>query len=91
MKICVDVYSLLPPRTGVGNYVYYLLNNLFKIDKENQYVLLSPKKFDINFDGYGIELVKNFISLPPKTAPVLWYNFFLPIKFQKYKCDLLFS
>jgi glycosyltransferase involved in cell wall biosynthesis len=91
MKICIDAYSLVPPRTGVGNYVYYLLKYLFKIDKKNQYVLLSPRKFDINFDGYGTEFIKDFLSLPPKTAPVLWYNFLLPIKFKKYKCDLLFS
>jgi glycosyltransferase involved in cell wall biosynthesis len=92
MKICVDVNVLRPPRTGIENYVHYLLNYLFKIDKENQYVLLSSKKFDINFfNSYGTEFVKDFLSLPLKPALIFWYNFFLPVKFKKYKCDLLFS
>lgn len=40
MNIGVDIRSLMSPiRSGVGEYTYNLLDNLFKIDKKNGYFL----------------------------------------------------
>ena len=39
MKITIDASSLLPPRTGVGNYVFHLVRNLLRMDSVNHYNL----------------------------------------------------
>lgn len=43
MKIGIDCRTILNPssgeRAGVGHYTYFLVKNLLKIDKKNQYVL----------------------------------------------------
>jgi len=45
MKIAIDIRSTLKKtRTGVGQYTYNLLKNLFKIDSENEYFLYSKIK-----------------------------------------------
>jgi glycosyltransferase involved in cell wall biosynthesis len=41
MKIGIDVSSLLKDRSGIGTYSYNLIKNIFKIDTENEYRLLS--------------------------------------------------
>ena len=39
-RVGIDIRPLMDPiRTGVGEYVYELLDALFKIDKQNQYFL----------------------------------------------------
>lgn len=52
MKICIDVRCLAEGRTtGVEEYTFNLLRNLFEIDKHNQYVLFfnSWHKSKVNF------------------------------------------
>jgi len=39
MKIGIDVSQTAFPSTGVANFTLKLVNNLFKEDKENEYVL----------------------------------------------------
>jgi len=42
MKIAIDARALaIRRKTGVGEYVFELLNTLFKIDKDNQYILFN--------------------------------------------------
>lgn len=40
MKIGIDASSILPRRTGIGNYVLNLLKALLAIDSKNEYVIL---------------------------------------------------
>ncbi|MBD3310945.1 MAG: glycosyltransferase [Candidatus Magasanikbacteria bacterium] len=49
MKIGIDIRVLMSKkRTGVGEYTFELLDNLFKIDKENQYYLFINSFKDVS-------------------------------------------
>ena len=39
MRIGIDASSILPARTGVGNYTFYLIKTLLRVDSHNQYVI----------------------------------------------------
>ncbi|MBN1867960.1 glycosyltransferase family 4 protein [Candidatus Sumerlaeota bacterium] len=41
MRIAIDVSSLLPPRTGVGNYTRHLVRALLDLDAVNDYTLFA--------------------------------------------------
>jgi len=48
MLIGIDIRPLMHPvRTGVGEYIYELLDALFKIDKQNQYFLFYNSSGDV--------------------------------------------
>ena len=42
MKIAIDTQTILGQKTGFGFYVKNLIDNLKKIDPENEYILLAP-------------------------------------------------
>ena len=44
MKIAIDVRTVLPNRSGVGNYVLHLIQNLRQVDPGPTYYFLSQKK-----------------------------------------------
>lgn len=78
-KICVDVRCLLEGRrTGVEEYTLNLLQNLFEIDKDNEYVLFfnSWKKSKADFswiEKYGNVALKKF-QIPNKLLNLsFWY------------------
>lgn len=48
MKIGVDARPLAGPRTGIGTYLYHVLEELSSLDQENEYVLYSHKPLDIS-------------------------------------------
>jgi glycosyltransferase involved in cell wall biosynthesis len=73
MRILVDARHLARPNpSGVGGYTTNLLRALFKIDKENEYVLLTtgrqttpnPSFIDLTRRGIGVEHVH--VSTPNK-------------------------
>ncbi len=79
MKICIDIRCLAEGRrTGVEEYTRYLLDNLFSIDKKNEYVLFlnSWKKTKVNLswlEKYPNVKVKKF-SFPNKLLNLMfWY------------------
>lgn len=43
MKIAINGSQLFHLHTGIGQYVYYLLNSLAKIDNKNSYYILTDK------------------------------------------------
>lgn len=60
MNIVVDIRPLMAEhRTGVGEYVYELLNAIFEIDQKNQYFLFynASSKSIINFPNWKKENV----------------------------------
>ena len=79
MKICIDVRCLSEGRrTGVEEYTFNLLSNLFEIDKDNQYALFfnSWKKSKADFswiEKYPNVSLKKF-SFPNKILNFsFWY------------------
>ena len=39
MKIAIDVFPIMQPKTGVGHYTYHLISNFAKLAPENEYYL----------------------------------------------------
>lgn len=78
MKIGIDCRTILNPksgeRAGVGHYTYYLVKNLLKYDKKNQYVLFFDWRFrDMREFEQKNSKIKNF--------PFSQYNKFLPFAY----------
>jgi glycosyltransferase involved in cell wall biosynthesis len=93
LKIGIDISSISPPRTGIGNYTYYLLKYLLTLDKTNKYFLFSNRAIP---DRELLQLnVKNsnlyYINLPPKIKSILWYYIILPTYLKKYSIDIFLS
>lgn len=86
MKIGIDGRFLGPEGTGIGKYIELLLENLEKIDSENQYVIFLRKE---NINLYYPKS-PNFKKV---LAPVKWYSvkeqLLLPPIFLKERLDLL--
>jgi hypothetical protein len=78
MKIGIDVSQTAYEGTGVGNYVKYLVEELLRTDKENEYILFysslrkpfSASRLDIPQDSPRVT-VKTF-KLPPTLLDLLW-------------------
>lgn len=46
MKIGVNARFLKDPYTGIGRYTYFLFRELFRIDPESEYLLMTPEPCD---------------------------------------------
>lgn len=78
MKIGIDCRTMLNPksgeRAGVGHYTYFLVKNLLRIDKKNQYVLFfdSRMRDTMEFEQPNV-LIRHF--------PFSQYKSFLPFTY----------
>jgi glycosyltransferase involved in cell wall biosynthesis len=90
MKVAIDVRTVLSNRSGVGNYVMHLIQNLRKVDPVSIYYFLSLKK---NLPLLG--------SFSPHQNPLLtvfsheshplgdfWEHFILPLRLMKTGIDI---
>lgn len=90
MKVAIDVRTVLSNRSGVGNYVLHLIQNLRKVDPESAYFFLSLKE-NLPFLG----------DLAPEQNPLLtvfsheshplgdfWEHFILPHRLMKTGIDI---
>ncbi len=70
MKIIIDARFWGPKHTGLGIYTQKLVENLEKIDKKNQYVLLVREKVDSPFEQIVADIppysLKEQLALPFK-------------------------
>jgi glycosyltransferase involved in cell wall biosynthesis len=85
LKIAIDVRTVLPNRSGVGNYVLHLIQNLQKVDSEPIYYFLAQKK---NLPLLG-PLVKEqgrlltFFSHENHPWGDFWEHFLLPMRLKQ--------
>lgn len=94
MKIGIDIRTLMDERySGVSEFVYHLLENIFKIDKGNEYVLFYNSYQDVSGrlpDFVQDKEIVNF-GIPNKV-----YNYLLTKPFnippvdKRLDCDLLY-
>lgn len=78
MRIGIDCRTILNPesgeRAGVGHYTYYLVKNILKLDKKNEYVL---------FFDWRVKDTREFEqkNVKIKHFPFSHYNKFLPFAY----------
>ena len=86
-KIGIDVRMMTRLKTGVEIYTYYLIQNLGRIDKFNEYFLFSDK--DFNNSDLPSSFNKRIIKFPP--ISFLWTQSSLFFALLRYRIDLYHS
>ena len=94
MRIAINTLSVNLREFGGGEkYLYYLLNSLAKIDKQNQYFILvssvNKDRFAINQENFTQVLCP--IDAQNRLQRILWEQAFLQQKLKKLKIDVLHS
>ncbi|MFC1726291.1 glycosyltransferase family 4 protein [candidate division KSB1 bacterium] len=87
MKIGINL-ALANIQAGVGIYSKKLIENLLKVDKENEYFLFSPQDLNLNGDNINIIKVKNFRS---RARRIMYENFQLHSSIKKLDLDIFHS
>lgn len=67
MKIVAEISSIIYRGTGVGEYIYHLLSNLLKLDKENEYTFFyigKKKALEQASDVLAAGVKQKIINLP---------------------------
>lgn len=64
MKIGIDCRMYSPRFTGIGRYVFELTQNLFKIDKQNEYILFFNEPEYTNFTPPNKRVKKVLVAAP---------------------------
>jgi glycosyltransferase involved in cell wall biosynthesis len=94
MRIGIDISQTAHEGTGVANYTKNLVENLLKIDKKNEYVLLFSslrRKLPLLATNYPSITIKKF-RIPPTLLDFLWnWLHFLPIEWLIGPVDIFFS
>jgi hypothetical protein len=78
MKIGIDISQLAYPQTGVANYLKSLIEQLLKVDKENEYILffsslrrITPSlSVAIHNNNANVTLKK--FKMPPMLLDIIW-------------------
>jgi len=83
MNICIDVRS--PGRTGILSYSTSLLGSLKKIDKKNNYIIITDSKHG----SWGIDGIEE-IEVPSTNIIywMIWSNIILPKKLKEHKIQI---
>lgn len=98
MRIAIDLSQIIYG-TGVSQYTDYLVQNLLKIDKENEYLLFGGSfrrytelKERIRGLVYGYKAEKKVFLLPPRVGDLIWNRLHtLPIENLVGKIDVFHS
>lgn len=102
MRIGIDISQIVYEGTGVANYTKNLVENLLKIDKENDYVLffsslrrqflISNLQFLNKFKIPNSKCQIKTFKLPPTLLDILWNRLhILPIEWLIGPVDVFFS
>lgn len=95
MRIGIDASSILPARTGVGNYTLYLIKTLLRIDKNNHYVIYmnsySQPMPDISFLKQDNVTIKRYHIVGPMLLQSWRFINFPPIDFFTGTVDVFHS
>lgn len=98
MKIGIDISQLAYSGTGVAQYLSKLVEQLLKLDRENQYVLFYSslrKNLDPRYDGlfrqFSHVTIKKF-KFPPLLLDFMWNRLHrVPIEFFIGDVDIFIS
>lgn len=90
MKVAIDVRTVLPNRSGVGNYVLHLIQNLTQVDPEPTYFFLAFKKNIPSLELLGLDKNPLLTVFSHENHPLgdFWEHFILPVRLKKKKVDI---
>ena len=90
MKVAIDVRTILSNRSGVGNYVLHLIQNLKKVDPESIYYFLSLKKNLPFLGSFASEQNPLLTVFSHESHPLgdFWEHFVLPVRLMKKGIDI---
>jgi len=85
MKIAIDVRTVLPNRSGVGNYVLNLIQNLRQVDPDPVYYFLAQKKNLSLLGNLAREQNPLLTIFSHENHPLsdFWEHFILPIRLER--------
>lgn len=98
MRIGIDISQIAFEQTGVSNFLNTLVENLLRIDKENEYILffssmrrsLKSRILDLTLNNKNIQ-VKAF-KYPPVFLDLIWNKLhIIPIEWFIGKVDLFIT
>ena len=98
MKIGIDISQIAYEGTGVGEYLVRLVEELLKIDQDNEYVLffsslrrkIQNSKFKIQ--NYNAKLKIKTFKIPPILLDLFWNKFHIfPIEWLIGDIDIFIS
>ncbi|MGG1655934.1 glycosyltransferase family 1 protein [Geobacillus sp. BMUD] len=95
MKIAIDGRKLIGNRTGIGNYLLGILEELFRIDQKNKYYIFVDQKPEIRFNNPNVKYIristlKNTIK-NEKIYSFLWLNLFIVPRLLREKIDIFWG
>ncbi|GAA0091496.1 glycosyltransferase family 1 protein [Paraclostridium bifermentans] len=89
MRIGIDARPLIEKKTGIGYYLQYLLENILKNDKENQYFLFSDRKVYFECEKYkNLHVV---IDNDSNMKQTLWYLLRTNKLCKEYEIDIFWG
>ena len=90
MKIAIDVRTILPNRSGVGNYVLHLIKNLRQVDPSPVYFFLAQKK-NLPLLGDLTHEQNPFLTMfSHENHPLsdFWEHFILPVRLKELEVNV---
>jgi len=72
VKYGIDISPLTPGRTGVGNYVFYLLKNMLALNASDQFVGFAVTRSRLALDGLGERLQVRHVKVPTRLLYAVW-------------------
>jgi glycosyltransferase involved in cell wall biosynthesis len=81
VRFGIDISPLTPGRTGVGNYVFYLLKNMLSLETGDEFVGLAATLSSLELDGLDERLLVRHLRAPTRLLYALWRaGSFLPLE-----------
>jgi len=95
MRIGINAQLLLlgksPRNTGVSTYLYNLIDELAKIDSQNEYFIFVNNTFKHFVHKKNFHFIQSRINTVNPQIRVFWEQLILPILLLRYKIDLFHS
>jgi len=89
MRIALDCRALCSAITGGGQYTYHLINELARLDGNNEYFLCSPRDIALPHNADKAQNIEVRINRYP--LGIMWQQIGLPAILRDLKIDLFHS
>lgn len=93
MRIGIDIKCLRYNNSGIGRYLISLLDELQKVDHENEYFLFSPHEIQYPITNGNFNLCPYYgrFAFQKKIPGILWQQFTLPRLLKQYQIDVFWG